>query len=146
MNKDIIRLRNAKLKRIKELFEMYPIAKLRLKNYEKDKEELYNTLSSRKISDSPKGKNNIMVSEYERIEKRREQLEIEYSRFKYTVIEVEELMEKLPQEEKAIIELVYTNKIPGYDKKQIGALFGMSTQQLNGYINKIIIRLSTMWW
>ena len=139
-------LRNAKLKRIKELFEMYPIAKLRLKNYEKDKEELYNTLSSRKISDSPKGKNNIMVSEYERIEKRREQLEIEYSRFKYTVIEVEELMEKLPQEEKAIIELVYTNKIPGYDKKQIGALFGMSTQQLNGYINKIIIRLSTMWW
>ena len=146
MNKDIIRLRNAKLKRIKELFEMYPIAKLRLKNYEKDKEELYNTLSSRKISDSPKGKNNIMVSEYERIEKRREQLEIEYSRFKYTVIEVEELMEKLPQEEKAIIELVYTNKIPEYDKKQIGALFGMSTQQLNGYINKIIIRLSTMWW
>ena len=125
---------------------MYPIAKLRLKNYEKDKEELYNTLSSRKISDSPKGKNNIMVSEYERIEKRREQLEIEYSRFKYTVIEVEELMEKLPQEEKAIIELVYTNKIPEYDKKQIGALFGMSTQQLNGYINKIIIRLSTMWW
>ena len=146
MNKDIIRLRNAKLKRIKELFEMYPIAKLRLKNYEKDKEELYNTLSSKKISDSPKGKNNIMVSEYERIEKRREQLEIEYSRFKYTVIEVEELMEKLSQEEKAIIELVYTNKIPGYDKKQIGALFGMSTQQLNGYINKIIIRLSTMWW
>lgn len=139
-------LRNAKIKRIKELFEMYPIAKLRLKNYEKDKEELYNTLSSRKISDSPKGKNNIMVSEYERIEKRKEQLEIEYSSFKYTVMEVEELMEKLPQEEKAIIELVYTNKIPGYDKKQIGALFGMSTQQLNGYINKIIIRLSTMWW
>lgn len=139
-------LRNAKIKRIKELFEMYPIAKLRLKNYEKDKEELYNTLSSRKISDSPKGKNNIMVSEYERIEKRKEQLEIEYSSFKYTVTEVEELMEKLPQEEKAIIELVYTNKIPGYDKKQIGALFGMSTQQLNGYINKIIIRLSTMWW
>lgn len=146
MNRDIVILRNAKIKRIKELFEMYPIAKLRLKNYEKDKEELYNTLSSKKISDSPKGKNNIMVSEYERIEKRREQLEIEYSRFKYTVIEVEELMEKLSQEEKAIIELVYTNKIPGYDKKQIGALFGMSTQQLNGYINKIIIRLSTMWW
>lgn len=146
MNRDIVRLRNAKIKRIKELFEMYPIAKLRLKNYEKDKEELYNTLSSRKISDSPKGKNNIMVSEYERIEKRKEQLEIEYSSFKYTVTEVEELMEKLPQEEKAIIELVYTNKIPGYDKKQIGALFGMSTQQLNGYINKIIIRLSTMWW
>lgn len=146
MNKDIIRLRNAKLKRIKELFEMYPIAKLRLKNYEKDKEELYNTLSSRKISDSPKGKNNIMVLEYERIEKRKKQLEIEYSSFKYNVRRVEELMEKLPQEEKAIIELVYTNKIPGYDKKQIGALFGMSTQQLNGYINKIIIRLSTMWW
>lgn len=146
MNRDIVILRNAKIKRIKELFEMYPIAKLRLKNYEKDKEELYNTLSSKKISDSPKGKNNIMVSEYERIEKRREQLEIEYSRFKYTVIEVEELMEKLSQEEKAIIELVYTNKIPGYDKKQIGALFGMSTQQLNGYINKIITRLSTMWW
>lgn len=146
MNRDIVRLRNAKIKRIKELFEMYPIAKLRLKNYEKDKEELYNTLSSRKISDSPKGKNNIMVSEYERIEKRKEQLEIEYSSFKYTVMEVEELMEKLHQEEKAIIELVYTNKIPGYDKKQIGALFGMSTQQLNGYINKIIIRLSTMWW
>lgn len=139
-------LRNAKIKRIKELFEMYPIAKLRLKNYEKDKEELYNTLSSRKISDSPKGKNNTMVSEYERIEKRREQLEIEYSSFKYNVRRVEELMEKLPQEEKAIIELVYTNKIPGYDKKQIGALFGMSTQQLNGYINKIITRLSTMWW
>ena len=146
MNRDIVRLRNAKIKRIKELFEMYPIAKLRLKNYEKDKEELYNTLSSRKISDSPKGKNNIMVSEYERIEKRKEQLEIEYSSFKYTVMEVEELIEKLPQEEKAIIELVYTNKIPGYDKKQIGALFGMSTQQLNGYINKIITRLSTMWW
>lgn len=146
MNKDIIRLRNAKLKRIKELFEMYPIAKLRLKNYEKDKEELYNTLSSKKISDSPKGKNNIMVLEYERIEKRKKQLEIEYSSFKYNVRRVEELMEKLSQEEKAIIELVYTNKIPGYDKKQIGALFGMSTQQLNGYINKIIIRLSTMWW
>lgn len=123
---------------------MYPIAKLRLKSYEKDRESLYNTLSSKRISDSPKGKNNIMITEYEKIEKEREKLEIEYSRFKYTVMEVEELMEKLPQDERAIIELVYTNKIPGYDKKQIGALFGMSTQQLNGYINKIITRLSTM--
>lgn len=139
-------LRNAKIKRIKELLEMYPIAKLRLKSYEKDRESLYNTLSSKRISDSPKGKNNIIITEYEKIEKEREKLEIEYSRFKYNVMKVEELMEKLPQEEKAIIELVYTNKIPGYDKKKIGALFGMSTQQLNGYINKIITRLSTMWW
>lgn len=144
MNRDILLLRNAKVKRIKELLEMYPIAKLRLKSYEKDRESLYNTLSSKRISDSPKGKNNIMITEYEKIEKEREKLEIEYSRFKYNVMRVEELMEKLPQDERAIIELVYTSKIPGYDKKQIGALFGMSTQQLNGYINKIITRLSTM--